>query len=347
MTTVSNPSPNFGPTSNPVDQNAFSDPNDRPLAAWRRDPERWLGARVSRGTSVNTSLAGLVAAILTTIFFVSLAFTPPTTVGDMLLNRGPTQYAAVFLGFWCVVILLAKRRKLAIQRQALKHAVIPDNHEFKLTPETATVISRRVHELADDPDQFLVLNRILVAMRSLENLGRMEEVDKVLRSIADRDESAQSTSFGMLSGFLWAIPVLGFIGTVLGLAAAIGNFGAVLEAEKDIDQIVQRLKEVTGGLSTAFETTLVALLIALVLQLWISSQRKSEEEFLDDCQEYCLKQILSRMRSGKDLEPPVPPAAIGGDSRGNSVRDAAVDPRRAAAVDPRRTAAATGSASVQ
>ncbi len=51
--------------------------------------------------------------------------------------------------------------------------------------------------------------------------------------------------------------------------------------------IVESLKKVTGGLSTAFETTLLALLIALVVQLWMNAQKGAEEQFLDDCNDYC------------------------------------------------------------
>jgi len=213
-----------------------------------------------------------------------------------LLARGPTQYAAVALGIWSVVILSLKRNKLTIQQASLKHAVIPENHDFVLTSQTADHVIRNIHALADDPSRFLVYNRILIALSNLKNLGRVSDVDDILRSSAERDESAHQTSFATLGGFLWAIPVLGFIGTVLGLAGAIGNFSSLLEKQSDVSGIVGSLKEVTGGLSTAFETTLLALVIALVIQLWITSQRKAEEMFLDDCQEYCLKQIVSRIK---------------------------------------------------
>lgn len=135
-----------------------------------------------------------------------------------------------------------------------------------------------------------------MAVSNLKNIGRVSDVDDILRSLSERDESAHDTSFATLGGFLWAIPVLGFIGTVLGLAAAIGNFSSLLDNQDDVRAIVGSLKEVTGGLSTAFETTLLALVIALIVQLWITNQRKAEEVFLDDCQEYCLKQIVSRIK---------------------------------------------------
>lgn len=261
------------------------------------DPEALFGLSPTGGTSVRTPLAGLIGLILAAAFYGALMLFPDSDFKDMMTQRGPTQYAAVLFGCWAAAILLIKQQKLAVQRNALKHAVIPENHAFVLTRETAPDIMGTIYAIADFPERFIVFNRILVAMSSLKNLGCIADVDEVLRSMADRDESATQTSFGMLGGFLWAIPVLGFIGTVLGLATAIGNFSALLDGQDEVSGIIGSLREVTGGLSTAFETTLVALVIALVLQLWITGQRKAEEEFLDQCQDYCLRQIISRMRS--------------------------------------------------
>ncbi|MCC9602653.1 MotA/TolQ/ExbB proton channel family protein [Stieleria sp. JC731] len=267
------------------------------LSVRRGDPEAMFGLSPAPGTSTRTAFCGLIALIFTATFFGVISFLPASSFKSMMLDRGPTQYAAVLLGFWAAVILVFKRMKLSIQRRALEHPVIPENQRFTLTRQTAPDVLTTIHAIADFPDQFLVFRRILIALSSLKNLGRIGDVDEVLQSMADRDESASATSFGMLSGFLWAIPVLGFIGTVLGLAGAIGNFSSLLTDDSDVAGIVSSLREVTGGLSTAFETTLVALVIALLLQLWITVQKKAEEEFLDQCQDYCLSQIVSRMRA--------------------------------------------------
>lgn len=271
-------------------------PLPRPLSIARADPERMLGIPSGNGTAVNTTFAGVIAFLVTAVFFVAVYFTSDSSFREMLLHRGPTQYAAVFFGFWSATILLIKRGKLNVQRRALSHSVIPEDHEFVLTRLTADHVIRAIYAIADDPQRFIVFNRILTALSSLKNLGRVSDVDDILRASAERDESILDTSFATLGGFLWAIPVFGFIGTVLGLAAAIGNFSELLDKQSEVSGIVGSLKEVTGGLSTAFETTLLALVIALFVQLWITAQRKAEEVFLDECQDYCLKQIVSRVK---------------------------------------------------
>jgi biopolymer transport protein ExbB/TolQ len=157
-------------------------------------------------------------------------------------------------------------------------------------------ITSQLFRVVDDPKHFVLYNRIMIAISNLKNLGRVTDVDDILRSQAEHDESAMETSYALVRGFVWAIPVFGFIGTVLGLSEAIGGFSNVLEATQEVSEIVGALKGVTAGLSTAFETTLQALVAATVIQIWMTFLKKSEEDFLDECSEYCLRRIVSRLR---------------------------------------------------
>jgi biopolymer transport protein ExbB/TolQ len=267
-----------------------------PLCFFEMDIERRCGFSSSAGTFAHPWFAGVVAAVLTVALFSILMVVPRTYYSAIFLDRGPTQYAAVFLGFWCLVMLVVKRQKLKLQRRALAYDAIPSAHNFVLSSQTADQVVSKLHDNAADPERFIVYNRILIAISNLKNLGRVSDVDDMLRSISDRDESASETSFGLLNGFLWAIPVLGFIGTVLGLGESISRFSDVLQSQGDISGIVSSLTQVTAGLGTAFDTTLLSLVIALVLQLMVSVQKTNEERFLDDCSEYCMRQIVSRIK---------------------------------------------------
>ena len=161
---------------------------------------------------------------------------------------------------------------------------------------TAEELLNSMYEFVDDIKKFVLFNRINIALSNLKNLGRVTDVDEILRSQSEADESVMETSYSLLRGLIWAIPVLGFIGTVLGLSQAIGNFGTVLENSENISEITGSLKSVTGGLSTAFDTTLTALVAALGIQCLVTVLKKNEEEFLDDCIDYCQNNIVQKLR---------------------------------------------------
>lgn len=64
----------------------------------------------------------------------------------------------------------------------------------------------------------------------------------------------------LFSYVAWLLPVLGFIGTVIGISQAVGPLGRLIEENK-ID--TKAMSEVLGGLGTAFDTTLVGLLATI------------------------------------------------------------------------------------
>lgn len=280
-----------------VERNGAGLRRERPALDWSRsDVEQRLGFPGGRFTKTNNIFTGILGALLTVGFYTALLPVRDSMFAQMFLERGPTPYAIVFLSFWALAILFVKWRKLAFQRRALRHHVMPDDPAFVLSAATVDPVLARVYATVDDPRNFVLFNRIVVALSNLRNLGRVTDVDEILRSQAAQDESTVETSYAMVGGFVWAIPVLGFIGTVLGLSEAIGQFSGVLGASSDVEQISGALKGVTAGLATAFETTLEALVAALVIQLLITGLRKSEEEFLDEAMDYGLRYVVGRLR---------------------------------------------------
>jgi biopolymer transport protein ExbB/TolQ len=277
---------------------------DVPLA-WERDDieQRWA-FKGGRFTQVNLLFTGIIALALTVAFyalmFVCLNYKVHYLflydIADSFINQQQVPYVTAFFSFWSFVILYVKTRKLAYQKRALGYSVVPMDHEFVLTPATVDAVMENIHATVDDPRHFVLFNRIMVALSNLRNLGVVGDVDDILRSQADSDESGLETSYSMLGAFVWAIPVLGFIGTVQGLSSAIGGFSEVLAKAADIEEIKSALKVVTGGLATAFLTTFQALVLALGIQLWLVYLKKSEEEFLDSCGDYCLRQVVNRLR---------------------------------------------------
>jgi len=268
-----------------------------PKLVWaRQDIEQRLGISGLPFTRVRSLLTGVLALVLTIVTYLLLIVSGKNVLRDMFLERGYTPYVMVFFSYWALAILVLKTSKLKLQRRALELSVVPHDTDFFLSVTTVQSVLRRLYDVSDDPRRFFVLNRILVALSNLRNLGRVTDVGDILRARADHDESIVETSYNLVKSLVWAIPILGFIGTVEGLSVAIGGFGRVLSETQDPAQLIDALTGVTGGLATAFETTLVALIAALIIQMAISMLKKQEEEFLNDCDEYCHHHIINRLR---------------------------------------------------
>ena len=267
-----------------------------PLSWARADIEQRLGFRGGRYTRVNTLLSLIIGSALTAVFYGMLIPFRGSAVAATFMERGPTPYVTMFLAWWSVAILIIKSRKLAFQRRTLDYEVVPESHDFVLSAGTANQVLDRIYATVDDPKRFVLFNRIVIALSNLRNLGRVSDVDDILRSQAEHEESSMETSYSIVQGFVWAIPVLGFIGTVLGLSEAIGGFADVLGSAAEVSEIANSLRGVTAGLYTAFDTTLIALVAALIIQMALTFLKKSEEEFLDSCAEYCVRNVVGRLR---------------------------------------------------
>ena len=268
------------------------------------DIECILGLGGKKFTAVGALFSFLTGIVLFGIVYGPLFFFRGSGWGvDMFFHGGPEDrsvipYVTVFLGCWALAILLIKLQKLHVQRKALELKILPDDANFVLTCATAKEILENIGLQVVTPRDFVLLDRIQRALMNLKNLGNVSAVAECLNTQAQNDEDYLSSTYTVLKGFIWAIPVLGFIGTVLGLAKAIGGFGAVVKkGVNDPQELIAALGNVTGGLSIAFETTLIALVIALIIQLLMTVVLNKEERFLDECSDYCHRCLISKIKS--------------------------------------------------
>ncbi len=271
--------------------------NHIPRLSWASgDLEEKLGVRGGRYTHTNVFLSFLLAVITTAGIYGILIPNRANPYIAMLTDRGPVQYATVLFSMWAVYILLFKMHKIRMQKRALQVPLVPEESSFVLSVATAHEVLDRIHAACDNPRYFVLFNRIELGLSNLRNIGRVGDLSDIFQAQAENDEDTVESSYGLLRGLVWAIPVLGFIGTVQGLSRAIGEFGAVLSEAGNMETIKPALQGVTAGLATAFETTLVALVAALAIQMWITFTRRAEEQLLDDCKEYCQRQVVGRVK---------------------------------------------------
>lgn len=281
-------------------------PNTIPqFLAWtQKDPENRFGFRGGRYTTVNNLSAVIIAVVLSLLTYAVMVFAikpikPLQFIANAFLRPDNllTLIPATLFFYWGVAILFLKRGKLNFQMKALDLEAIPSEPDFVLNETTAHEVLIRLNGLVDHPRHFVLLNRIDRALSNLRNIGQINDVSSILRAQAENDEDQVASSYTVIGGLTWAIPVLGFIGTVQGLSMAMGGFGQTLQASgSDMSTIRASLQGVAGGLATGFETTMVALLYALLLQLGITFQQQKEMSFLDECNDYCHSHVVSKLR---------------------------------------------------
>ncbi len=220
----------------------------------------------------------------------------------LLYERGWVQFAETFFFGWGVAFLILKLLKLRHQQNALRLDVMPVELGREITKDNVHVFIQHVYALPVKLRDSLMVNRIRKALELFESRQVNGEVATMMANQSNIDSARIGGSFTLVKVFVWAIPILGFIGTVIGLSDAIGNFKGVMspEAVKDPALLMKSMGGVTGGLATAFDTTLLALVYSIILSLPMSSLQKIEEDNLTHIDAYCNEILLPRLNDGSN-----------------------------------------------
>lgn len=99
----------------------------------------------------------------------------------------------------------------------------------------------------------------------------------------------KSADFYILPRYLnWAIPILGFIGTVYGISLAADGIQKIIASQQSLTQLSDELSGAISPLGIAFDTTLIALSLSIVLTLIQTILQRWENDILTGCENHIL-----------------------------------------------------------
>lgn len=260
-------------------------------------------------SSVSIGLAVAVACIVLLVPFKLAGI----FVGELFLDRGWVPFALIFLFGWSGAILYLKWKKIKRQRDSMLFDLLPNEISEDITQDSVGQFVEHVHGLPLGAGESFLINRVLRGLEHFRVRNSNPEVAAVLTSQSDIDANAVQSSYTILNVFIWAIPILGFIGTVIGISAAVSG----IDMSGDIANVKDSLNDVTSGLATAFDTTLIALVMSMFVMFPTSSLQKAEEDMLNSVDEYCAENLLKRLNDGHER-----PEDAGGGSAPSDVRQA-------------------------
>jgi biopolymer transport protein ExbB/TolQ len=215
-------------------------------------------------------------------------------VNDIINKRGWVQYGELLMSFMVVAMMILKARIVKNQLKVVASNPIPVDLDLS--------DDEQLHNLRDSlikRDEFswsIILNRIdraIALWLSTKDVGR---VSGWASAESVRDSSSSDSSYSLCRVLIWAIPILGFIGTVMGLAQAVSGFG-VLGGSAEIGAIKEAIGQVTLGLGVAFDTTLLALLLTVVLMFPLSFIQRNEENLFVELENYLDDMFMARLPS--------------------------------------------------
>jgi hypothetical protein len=231
-----------------------------------------------------------------------LARWTPDRLGRLFL--GPEQIACYACFTWASLILLSRYREVRRQAGAFKLDLLPTDEGARILPEDARPYVRKVDQANSQWGPYILANMVRMGLNKYAISQSAPDAAEVVRTQAEVEQSRLVATMGTVNYLCWAIPAIGFLGTVRGLAGGMSMAGG---GDAELGKFV---KQATDQLGIAFDCTFVALALSLVLMYFLHTVQRVEEMFIINCQHYCQEHLLLRLYdpagAGKPVALPVP-----------------------------------------
>ena len=232
---------------------------------------------------------------------------PQSPSGLFVVLKDYEQQICLSLLLWGLMLLCYKFVLLSTEGKVLAR-FSPKSEGIEAEPEVdllgsqqsisrarARVLSEEIEQKAKHDD---LKNKILpyVMARGLERFHMTGSVPEATETIMGRLEVAaeqQESELSMLRYLVWAIPSIGFIGTVRGIGVALRRADEALQGD---------ISGVTSALGVAFNSTLVALIISIFLMLLIHLLQSSQEGLILRLQTFCREELIDKLYDRADTE---------------------------------------------
>jgi len=199
----------------------------------------------------------------------------------------PEQEICFILLFWSLALMFDKTRDVVRQRRQLGRNLVPLSPGESILPEDARDYARALEALQPPQREGLYARALHTALQRFRATQNLQDVSESVDAVCRAEHERMDSELGMVRYMAWAIPSIGFIGTVRGIGSALSMAHQAVEGD---------ITGVTASLGTAFNSTLIALLLSIVLMFVLYQLQQFQERLVLDTQAACDENLLQYLR---------------------------------------------------
>ncbi len=205
------------------------------------------------------------------------------------------QEACFILMLWAIAIMAFKGFATLAEARLLGEEMVPVPEGMKILPEDAREYARQLEALPASRQRSLLPRALLSALHRFGATRNIQDVSATAHAVCDAEAERLESELSMVRYIAWAIPSIGFIGTVRGIGEALGQAHQAVEGD---------IAGVTQSLGTAFNSTFIALLISIGLMFLLHQLQLQQERLVLDCETYLDSHLVRHLATGYEGRAP-------------------------------------------
>lgn len=198
------------------------------------------------------------------------------------------QESCFILMLWALAILAYKGRAVYRQQRLLRQDLLGFPDGLPIGREDTRELAERLDTLSEPDREALLPRALLTAVERFAATGNVQDVSTAARAVCESEGERLESELSIIRYIAWAIPSVGFIGTVRGIGDALGQAHRAVEGD---------ITGVTASLGVAFNSTFIALVISIVLMFFIHQLQLLQERLVLDSEGYVDRSMIRRLRT--------------------------------------------------
>jgi biopolymer transport protein ExbB/TolQ len=205
-----------------------------------------------------------------------------------VLIKDLEQESCLILMFWALAIMGYKAREIFRERALLDEDLVPIAEGMRILPEDTRDFARQVQALPEDRQSMLLPRALLNALRRFNTTRLISDVSGSTNTIFESEAERLESELSMIRYISWAIPSIGFIGTVRGIGEALAQADKAVQGD---------IAGVTQSLGVAFNSTFIALLISIFLMFLVYQLQLLQERLVFDGKNYVDDKLIRHLKA--------------------------------------------------
>ena len=204
-----------------------------------------------------------------------------------VLIKDLEQESCFVLMFWALAIMGYKTRNILRERDLLDTDLVPIAEGMRILPEDTREFARQVQALPDDNQSMLLPRALMNALRRFNSTRNIQDVSSTTNIVFESEADRLESELSMIRYISWAIPSIGFIGTVRGIGEALAQADKAVQGD---------IAGVTQSLGVAFNSPFIEQLLSIILMFLVSQLQLLQERLVFDSQNYVDDKLIRHMK---------------------------------------------------